>query len=102
MINITHNVNVIAYCLRKKFSYIKIQIYTISRRIYEKKLQFDHNRSLLIFFEKFKFAVIFGTPFILVSLGNKGADVNIMCENKHNKLYKSFGICIITIIFSII
>ena len=50
MINITHNVNVIAYCLRKKFSYIKIQIYTISRRIYEKKLQFDHNRSLLIFF----------------------------------------------------
>ena len=50
----------------------------------------------------FKFAAIFGTPFILVSLGNEGADVNILCENKQNKVYKSFGICIITIIFLII
>ena len=36
----------------------------------------------------FKFAAIFGTPFILVSLGSKGADVNILCENKQNKVYK--------------
>ena len=98
MINITHNVR--AYCLKIFFLKLKYK-HLLSVRESLKKLQFDHNRSLLKFFEMFKFAAIFGTPFILVSLGSKGADVNILCENKQSKVYKSFGICITTIIFFI-